>query len=111
MAMTYFYTKLFSMSTDQLEALFHHRWAAPALALLDTRGAVRFVELQRKLGVGRESLRRAVDALIGLGYVRHNEGYGHPLRPEYVVTDSGRAAAVLAGRVAASPARETLLRK
>jgi DNA-binding HxlR family transcriptional regulator len=99
------------MSTEQLEALFHHRWAAPALALLETRGAVRFVELQRKLGVGRESLRRAVDVLIGLGYVRHNEGYGHPLRPEYVVTDSGREAAVLAARVTASPARETLLRK
>jgi DNA-binding HxlR family transcriptional regulator len=99
------------MSTDQLEALFHHRWAAPALALLETRGGVRFVELQRKLGVGRESLRRAVDALIGLGYVQRQEGYGHPLRPEYVLTDTGRDAAVLAARVTASPARETLLRK
>jgi DNA-binding HxlR family transcriptional regulator len=91
--------------------LFHHRWAAPALAMLETRGAVRFVELQRKLGVGRESLRRALDALVDLGYVRRNEGYGHPLRPEYLITESGRDAAVLAVRVVASPAREMLLRK
>jgi DNA-binding HxlR family transcriptional regulator len=109
--MAYFYSKLFSMSMERLDELFHHRWAPPALALLDTRGAVRFVELQRKLGVGRESLRRALDALVELGLVRRNEGYGHPLRPEYVLTDSGRDAAVLAARVTASPAREILLRK
>jgi DNA-binding HxlR family transcriptional regulator len=99
------------MSTEQLVELFHHRWAAPALALLDARGAVRFVELQRKLGVGRESLSRALDALVELDYVRRNEGYGHPLRPEYVVTEPGREASILAARVTASPARETLLRK
>jgi DNA-binding HxlR family transcriptional regulator len=99
------------MSTMRLVELFHHRWAAPVLAMLDARGAVRFVELQRKLAVGRESLRRALDALVELGYVRPNEGYGHPLRPEYLITETGREAAVLAGRVVASPARETLLRK
>jgi DNA-binding HxlR family transcriptional regulator len=95
----------------ELVELFHHRWAAPALALLDERGGARFVELQRKLGVTRESLRRALDALVGLDYVRRNEGYGHPLRPEYLITDTGRAAAQLAARVTASRARETLLRK
>ena len=99
------------MSTEQLVELFHHRWAAPALALLDERGGARFVELQRKLGVTRESLRRALDGLVELGYVRRNEGYGHPLRPEYLITDEGRVASALAGRVTASSARETLLRK
>ena len=95
----------------QLAELFHHRWAPPALALLDQRGGVRFVELQRKLGVTRESLRRALDSLIGLGYVRRNEGYGHPLRPEYLITDDGRAASELAARVSSSKLRYTLLRK
>jgi len=109
--MTYFYTKLFSMSTAELVGLFHHRWAAPALALLDERGGARFVELQRKLGVTRDSLRRALDALIELGYVRRNEGYGHPLRPEYLITETGRDASALAGRVSRSAARDTLLRK
>jgi len=113
--MTYFYTKLFSMSTAastvELVDLFHHRWAAPALALLDERGGARFVELQRKLGVTRDSLRRALDALVELGYVRRNEGYGHPLRPEYLITAPGHDASPLAARVSRSRARETLLRK
>lgn len=99
------------MSTVKLVGLFHHRWAAPALALLDERGGARFVELQRKLDVTRDSLRRALDALIELGYVQRNEGYGHPLRPEYLITPPGRDASALAGRVSRSSARETLLRK
>ncbi len=45
------------MSTPELIALFHHRWAPPALALLGERDGARFVELQRRLEVGRESLR------------------------------------------------------
>jgi DNA-binding HxlR family transcriptional regulator len=99
------------MSTAELIDLFHHRWATPAPALLDERGGARFVELQRKLGVTRESLRRALDALVDLGYVRRNESYGHPLRPEYLITDEGRAASQLAARVASSSSRDTLLRK
>lgn len=69
------------------------------------------MELQRKLGVTRESLQRALDALISLGYVRRNEGHGHPLRPEYLITDEGRAASTLAARVSSSKVRDTLLRK
>src|ERR1700742_3786009 len=99
------------MSTESLIALFHHRWAPPALALLADRGGARFVELQRKLDVGRESLRRALDALIELGYVRRNPGYGHPLRPEYVITAAGRKAGRVAARVLAAGDDETLLRK
>src|SRR6476469_10058785 len=100
--MTYFYTKLFSMSTAELVDLFHHRWAAPALALLDERGGARFVELQRKLGVTRDSLRRALDTLESIGHARRNTGYGHALRPEYVPTARGHEAADVAGRILAA---------
>ena len=99
------------MSTRSLIALFHHRWAPPVLALLDDREGARFVELQRKLDVGRESLRRALDALVELGYVRRNPGYGHPLRPEYVITAAGRESAGIARRATNAAARDTLLRK
>jgi DNA-binding HxlR family transcriptional regulator len=99
------------MSTADLIELFHHRWAPPALALLGERGGARFAELQRRLGVGRESLRRAIDALIELGLVRRNPGYGHPLRPEYVLDSRGRAAAKIVGRVLETADPDVLLRK
>jgi DNA-binding HxlR family transcriptional regulator len=99
------------VSTQDLIELFHHRWAAPALALLAERGGGRFVELQRRLDVGRESLRRALDALLAAGLARRNEGYGHPLRPEYVLTAKGRRAAPTAMGVVAAGDPEALLRK
>lgn len=99
------------MSTNDLIELFHHRWAPPALALLDERGGARFVELQRRLEVGRESLVRALGALIETGLVRRNEGYGHPLRPEYVLTAKGRRAAPTATGVVGVGDPSTLLRK
>jgi DNA-binding HxlR family transcriptional regulator len=99
------------MSTDDLIELFHHRWAPPALALLGERGGARFVELQRGLGVGRDSLRRALEALTEQGLVRPNTGYGHALRPEYLVTSAGRRAAVFAARVLALGQTDTLLHK
>jgi DNA-binding HxlR family transcriptional regulator len=99
------------MSTAQLIELFHHRWSPPALALIAERRGARFVELQRGLGVGRDSLRRALDALVDQGLVRANEGYGHPLRPEYVVSAAGRGAAATAARVLAAGPADVLLRK
>lgn len=100
------------MSTKRLVELFHHRWAPPALALLAERDGVRFAELQGKLGVGRESLRRAVDTLLELGLARRNPGYGHPLRPEYLVTAEGRRAGAVCGRIlSATSDHDLLLRK
>jgi DNA-binding HxlR family transcriptional regulator len=41
------------------------------------------------LGVGRDSLRRALDELVDLRLIARNPGYGHPLRPEYLVLPAG----------------------
>jgi DNA-binding HxlR family transcriptional regulator len=75
------------MST--LIALFHNRWSVPILAELHRQRGSRFVTLSRILGLSRESLRRTLAALIESGLVGRNPGYGHPLRPEYVLTSSG----------------------
>lgn len=99
------------MSSDELITLFHHRWSPPVLALLGERGGVRFVELQRKLGAGGDSLRRALDTLIELGYVRRNKGYGHPLRPEYLLEPGGREPARVAAGVLRAGPQDVLLRK
>src|SRR4029453_1519623 len=90
-----FYTTNTSMST--LVALFHNRWSVPILAELHRQRGSRFVTLARTLGMSRESLRRTLAALIAGGWVGRNPGYGHPLRPEYVLTTSGEALARTCG--------------
>jgi len=94
-------------------ALFHHRWAAPILAELRRQKGSRFVALAGILGVSRESLRRTLTALIELGLVGRNPGYGHPLRPEYVLTSRGDDVARRCARLLAAVGddRELALRK
>ena len=83
------------MST--LVALFHNRWSVPILAELHRQRGSRFVTLTRTLGLSRESLRRTLAALIDGGLVGRNPGYGHPLRPEYVLTRAGERLARACG--------------
>jgi DNA-binding HxlR family transcriptional regulator len=52
--------------------------------LYQWRGA-KFVTLVNRLGVSRPALRQTLDAAIQHGWVQHNTGHGHPLRPEYVL--------------------------
>jgi DNA-binding HxlR family transcriptional regulator len=78
------------LSIEFLVDLFHHRWSAPVLAELERQKGGRFASLSRGLGVGSDSLRRTLDGLFELGLVARNPGYGHPLRPEYVLTELGR---------------------
>jgi DNA-binding HxlR family transcriptional regulator len=106
-----FYTKFSSTSIPELIAIFHHRWSAPVLAeLLRQRGS-RFAALAGILEVGRESLRRTLDSLLELGLVARNPGYGHPLRPEYVLTRSGEEAARRCARLLQAGDEDVLLRK
>ena len=99
------------MSIEDLIRIFHHRWAAPVLAELERSRGTRFVFLARSLGVTNESLRRTLDALIELGLVQRNPGYGHPLRPEYLLTEEGRLAAPTCRRLLAASASVAELRK
>jgi DNA-binding HxlR family transcriptional regulator len=70
--------------------VFHFRWSLPVLAELHRGGGAKFVTLVGSLGVGRETLRRTLDALLESGLVERNPGYGHPLRPEYRLSARGR---------------------
>lgn len=73
-----------------------HRWALPALALLWRQDGAKFVTLERTLGVPKESLTRTLQSLTVDGLVARAEGYGHPLRPEYVLTAPGKEVGRLA---------------
>lgn len=74
---------------EPLIELVHHRWNIPIVAELYSRSGAKFVTLVNSLGVSRGSLSASLDDLIGLGLVRRNPGHGHPMRPEYLLTDAG----------------------
>ena len=72
-----------------LETLTHHRWAIPIIALLHAEKGAKFVQLVNRLKLSRDALTRSLTALNELGLATRNSGYGHPLRPEYILTPSG----------------------
>lgn len=77
-----------------LARLFHHRWALPALAQVAKEKGSKFITLSKRLEVGPDSLKRALMRLSELDLVVRNPGYGHPMRPEYVVGELGREVAL-----------------
>lgn len=87
------------MSTNELSTLLHRRWAPAVLAELSATGGTRFVVLVNRLGAGRDTLSQTLAYLISLGLVRRNPGYGHPARPEYLLTDRGAELAPACGRL------------
>jgi DNA-binding HxlR family transcriptional regulator len=85
---------------NPLPGLFHHRWTVPTLAALDELGGgAKLVTLQRKLGASRELLKRTLGVLGEARLVARNPGYGHPMRPEYVLTAAGRLLAPACARL------------
>jgi DNA-binding HxlR family transcriptional regulator len=73
----------------RLAALYHHRGAGAVLAVLPASGGAKVVTLAKRLGAPTDSLRRTLEALAARGLARPNPGYGHPMRPEWVVAPEG----------------------
>jgi len=62
--------------------------------------------------LSRQTLSRTLAALVDEGLVARNPGYGHPLRPEYVLTARGRSVARRCARlVDGLPEQERSLKK
>lgn len=61
------------------------------------------------------AMRQALDHLMELGWVRRNSGYGHPLRPEYLLTKEGErlapAAALIDEAIVMARAQELAFRR
>lgn len=76
-----------------LVRLCHHRWMVPLVAEIGRTQGARFAVLAVRLGVSRPSLSRALAAAQDANLVMPNPGYGHPLRPEYLLTPWGEAVA------------------
>ena len=76
-----------------LTVLVHHRWALPVLGELYRDDGAKFVTLVHRLNVSKDSLARTLEHLRTLDLAVKNPGYGHPLRPEYVLTHKVRYSA------------------
>lgn len=77
-------------SLTRLTALVHHRWTLPVLGELYRDDGAKFVTLVHRLSISRDSLARTLEHLKTLDLAIKNPGYGHPLRPEYVLTPVGQ---------------------
>jgi DNA-binding HxlR family transcriptional regulator len=97
-----------------LARLCARRWSVPAIADLYRLRGAKFVTLANRLGVSRESLSRTLSDLQALDLVMRNPGYGHPMRPEYLLTPDGESvgpAALAVVKATPEDAREACSRK
>jgi len=74
-------------------------WALSILAQLDAGTPGRQAPLLAATGAGRTAFAQSMDHLITIGLVERNPGHGHPLRPEFRLTQMGVSAAKLAGQI------------
>lgn len=74
-------------------------WALPILSCLHSGVAGRQAPLLAATGAGRTAFAQSMDHLIEIGLIERNPGYGHPLRPEFRLTQLGIAAAAIAHKI------------
>lgn len=82
-----------------IRKLTRYRWNLLTMAELARSEGCKFVTLMRRLQASDRAVRQSLDYLIESNWVARNTGYGHPLRPEYLLTDEGEAAGTYALRI------------
>jgi DNA-binding HxlR family transcriptional regulator len=97
---------LSTLPPELVSALVRQRWLLPVLARFHGVRGLRFAELLGGLGLPRDSLVRTLEQALAQGWIERNQGHGHPLRPEYVLTargmDVAETAAAMAQRLTAA---------
>ncbi|MFY0617279.1 MAG: winged helix-turn-helix transcriptional regulator [Shimia sp.] len=88
-------------------------WALDIMAQMHRGVPGRQAALIAASGAGRTAFGVSLAHLMELGLVARNPGHGHPLRPEFVLTDLGAVAAAKADEIlqAAEESDTKLLRK
>lgn len=84
---------------DLLRKLTASRWAVPVMALLSREKGARFAVIAHRFELSHHSLTRCLLYLRECGWVLPNPGHGHPLRPEYLLSDTGAAVGALCERL------------
>lgn len=90
------------MDIQFLVKLTSRAWALAILALMDQGVPGRQATLLAQTGAGRSAFGQSMTHLIELGLIERTPGHGHPLRPEYRLTDQGRPVARMASRINAA---------
>lgn len=65
------------------------RWLIPLMAHVGAGDGSRFAAMLARLGLSRSALAASLAQLQAAGWLMRNPGHGHPLRPEYVLTEAG----------------------
>ncbi len=87
------------MDTKALVNLTSKAWAMPILSSLHRGVAGRQATLLTATGASRTAFAQSMDHLIKIGLMERNPGHGHPLRPEFRLTERGKYAAAIANKI------------
>ncbi len=74
-------------------------WSLDILAALAAGTRGRQAALLTATGAGRTAFAASLAHLVELGMIERNPGHGHPLRPEFLLTAKGKAAAEIASNI------------
>ena len=87
------------MDINLLVNITSRAWALPILWNLHAGVAGRQAPLLTATGASRTAFSQSMDHLIEIGLIERNPGYGHPLRPEFRLTQKGVVAAAIADKI------------
>lgn len=96
------------MDISTLVKLSSKAWSLTILSLLHAGLAGRQAPLLAASGASRTALAQSLEHLVELGLLERNPGHGHPLRPEFRLTEAGRVAGRLAQDVISATGTENL---
>ena len=100
------------MDIGRFVKLCERAWALPILAALNDGISGRQAALITATGAGRTAFANSLDHLFDLGMIERNPGHGHPLRPEFRLTEDGKRAARMATVLtSASQSHQMLMRR
>jgi DNA-binding HxlR family transcriptional regulator len=87
------------MDINELVKITSKAWSLTILSLIHSGVPARQAPLLTASGATRTAFAQSLAHLADIGMVERNPGHGHPLRPEYRLTERGTRAAQLASRI------------